>query len=53
MTVAEAAKLISDLENKTPSRKWEVDRPERRLIGISPKRAAMIIKRELNRNRSN
>ncbi|CDT98581.1 Phage virion morphogenesis protein [Vibrio coralliirubri] len=52
MTVAQAAKLISELENKTSARKWEVDRPERRLIGISPKRAAMIIKRELNRNRS-
>jgi len=52
MTVAEAAKLISDLENKRPARKWEVDREERRLIGISPKRAGMIIKRELKRNRS-
>lgn len=53
MTVAEVAKLISDLENKQPARKWAVDRKERRLIGISPKRAAMIIKRELKRNRSN
>ncbi|MEZ8696355.1 phage virion morphogenesis protein [Vibrio lentus] len=53
MTVSEVAKLISDLENKQPARKWAVDRKERRLIGISPKRAAMIIKRELKRNRSN
>ncbi|MFB9134258.1 phage virion morphogenesis protein [Vibrio olivae] len=53
MTVAEAAKVISDLENKHPARKWDIDRPERRLIGISARRAAMVIKRELNRNRSN
>ncbi|MGF1764908.1 phage virion morphogenesis protein [Aliivibrio kagoshimensis] len=52
MTVGEAAKVISDLENKKPARKWTVDRAERRLIGIKPKRAAMIIKRELKRNRS-
>lgn len=49
MTIAEAAKLISDLENKTPARKWEIESPERRLIGVSPKRVAMIIKRELKR----
>ena len=52
MTVAEVAKLISDLENKSPARKWEVERPERQLIGISPRRLGMIIKKQLNRNRS-
>ncbi len=52
MTVAEAAKVISDLENKIPARQWDIDRPERRLIGISPKRVAMIVKREMNKNRS-
>ncbi len=52
MTVGEAAKTIQELENKTPARDWEVGRPERRLIGVSPKRLAMMIKRELKRNRS-
>lgn len=52
MTVGEAAKQISELENKTPARKWEIDRPKRRLIGISQKRVAMIIKREMKNNRS-
>ncbi|EGR1512119.1 phage virion morphogenesis protein [Vibrio vulnificus] len=52
MTVGEAAKTIQELENKTPARDWEVGRPERRLIGASPKRLAMMIKRELKRNRS-
>ncbi|PNH93103.1 phage virion morphogenesis protein [Vibrio diazotrophicus] len=52
MTVGEAAKTIQELENKTPARDWEVGRPERRLIGVSPKRLTMMIKRELKRNRS-
>lgn len=52
MTVGEAAKTIQELENKTPARDWEVGRPERRLIGVSPKRLAMMVKRELKRNRS-
>jgi hypothetical protein len=52
MTVGEAAKTIQELENKTPARDWEVGRPERRLIGVSPKRLAIMIKRELKRNRS-
>ncbi|MGI2872252.1 phage virion morphogenesis protein [Vibrio fluvialis] len=52
MTRGEAAKTIQELENKTPARDWEVGRPERRLIGVSPKRLAMMIKRELKRNRS-
>lgn len=52
MTVGEVAKLISELENKTPARKWEVERPERQLIGISSRRLGIIIKRQLNRNRS-
>ncbi|EJL6603241.1 phage virion morphogenesis protein [Vibrio cholerae] len=52
MTVGEAAKTIQELENKTPARDWKVGRPERRLIGISPKRLAIMIKRELKRNRS-
>lgn len=52
MTVGEAAKTIQELENKTPARDWEVGRPERRLIGVSQKRLAMMIKRELKRNRS-
>ncbi|MGF1876670.1 phage virion morphogenesis protein [Photobacterium frigidiphilum] len=50
MTVAEAAKMIRTLDNKKPARKWAIERPTRRLIGISPKRVAMIIKRELNRS---
>ncbi|MDE1328495.1 phage virion morphogenesis protein [Vibrio aestuarianus] len=53
MKLGEAAKTIQELENKTPARSWEVGRPERRLIGVSPKRVAMIIKREMQRNRSN
>jgi phage virion morphogenesis protein len=52
MTLGEAAKNIQELENKTPARSWSIARPERRLIGISPKRVAMTIKRELKRNRS-
>lgn len=52
MTLGEAAKTIQELENKTPARDWKVGRPERQLIGISPKRMAMMIKRELKRNRS-
>ncbi len=52
MTVGEAAKTIQELENKTPARDWEVGRPERRLIGVSTQRLAMMIKRELKRNRS-
>lgn len=52
MTVAEAAKHISDLEKKIPAKKWDINRPQRRLIGVSSKRVAMIIKRELKRNRS-
>ncbi|MGL4193196.1 MAG: phage virion morphogenesis protein [Vibrio sp.] len=52
LKVGEAAKIIQELENKTPARDWLVDRPERRLIGISPKRLAIMIKRELKRNRS-
>ncbi|MGY2573161.1 phage virion morphogenesis protein [Vibrio sp. C8] len=52
MTVGEAAKTIQELENKMPARDWEVGRPERRLIGVSPKRLAIMIKRELKRNRS-
>ncbi|PMJ92855.1 phage virion morphogenesis protein [Vibrio sp. 10N.261.55.A7] len=52
MTVGQAAKTIQELENKTPARDWQIERPERQLIGISPKRMAMMIKKELNRNRS-
>lgn len=52
MTVGEAAKTIQELEHKTPVRDWQVDRPERRLIGVSRQRLAMMIKRELKRNRS-
>ncbi|EEX94363.1 hypothetical protein VIOR3934_19735 [Vibrio orientalis CIP 102891 = ATCC 33934] len=52
MTLGEATKTIQELENKTPARDWQVGRPERQLIGISPKRMAMMIKRELKRNRS-
>ena len=52
MTVGEVAKKISELENKVPARKWDIKRPKRRLIGISPKRVAMIIKREMQNNRS-
>ncbi|MDC0611899.1 phage virion morphogenesis protein [Vibrio sp.] len=52
MTVGEAAKTIQELENKTPARDWTVGRPERRLIGMSPRRVGMFIKRELKRNRS-
>jgi phage virion morphogenesis protein len=52
MTLGEAVKTIQELENKTPARSWNIARPERRLIGISPKRVAMTIKRELKRNRS-
>lgn len=52
MTVGEVAKKVSELENKTPARKWDIDRPKRRLIGISQKRVAMIIKREMKNNRS-
>lgn len=52
MTVGEAAKTIQALENRTPAREWTVGRPERRLIGVSPRRVAMMIKRELKRNRS-
>lgn len=51
-TVGEVAKKIAELEDKSPKRKWDVDRPERRLIGVSAKRVAMIIKREMNKNRS-
>lgn len=47
-----SGKTIQELENKTPARDWKVGRPERRLIGISPKRLAIMIKRELKRNRS-
>ncbi|WP_375750943.1 phage virion morphogenesis protein [Vibrio sp. HN007] len=53
MTVGEAAKKIQELENRTPARSWDINRPERRLIGASPKRVAMIIKREMKRIRSN
>jgi len=53
MSVGEVAKKIGDLEHKTPARKWDINRPKRRLIGISQQRVAMIIKRELKRNRSN
>lgn len=52
-TVGEAAKKIQELENKTPARSWDVNRPERRLIGASAKRVSMIIKREMKRIRSN
>ncbi len=52
MSVGEVAKKISDLESKTPARKWDINRPKRRLIGISTKRVAMMIKREMKRNRS-
>jgi phage virion morphogenesis protein len=52
MTMGKAAKEIQTLENRKPATKWEIDTPERRLIGISPKRVAMTIKRELKRNRS-
>ncbi|MDO6706148.1 phage virion morphogenesis protein [Photobacterium sp. 1_MG-2023] len=52
MKVGEAAKTIQSLENKVPARSWEIGRPERHLIGVSPKRTAMMIKRELKRNRS-
>lgn len=52
MTVGEVNMKISELENKTPARNWGIERPERRLIGMSPKRVAMVIKREMNRNRS-
>ncbi|MGF1719463.1 phage virion morphogenesis protein [Vibrio kyushuensis] len=51
MTLGEAAKRIQALENKSPARDWQVGRPERQLIGISPKRVAMMIKRELKRNK--
>ncbi|MFT6986892.1 MAG: phage virion morphogenesis protein [Psychromonas sp.] len=53
MTVGEVAKKTSELENKTPARKWDINRPKRRLIGISQKRVAMIIKREMQNLRSN
>ncbi|MEZ9233250.1 phage virion morphogenesis protein [Vibrio amylolyticus] len=52
MTIGEAAKEIQKLENRQPKSNWQIDRPERQLIGISPKRMAMMIKKELNRNRS-
>ncbi len=52
VTLGEAAKKIQELENKSPARSWDINRPERRLIGASPKRVAMIIKREMKRIRS-
>ena len=52
MTVGEAVKTIQELEGKQPARDWEVGRPERRLIGISHRRLAIMVKRELKRNRS-
>lgn len=51
MSVGEAAKEINKIENKTPAKKWDINRPERRLIGIRPKRLAMMIKREMKRDR--
>ncbi|SHO57887.1 phage virion morphogenesis protein [Vibrio quintilis] len=51
MKVGEAAKTIQALENRTPARDWKIERPQRRLIGISPRRVSMLIKRELNRSK--
>lgn len=49
LTVAECYQEITKLENKSPVKKWEVDRPKRELLGVSPRRVAMIIKKELKR----
>ncbi|MDQ2192164.1 MULTISPECIES: phage virion morphogenesis protein [unclassified Vibrio] len=53
LTVGRASYQIRKLRERDPAEYWDVEVPERRLIGVSPKRVAMIIKREMQRNRSN
>ncbi|RQW64027.1 phage virion morphogenesis protein [Vibrio viridaestus] len=52
LTMGKASYQIRKLRERDPAERWDIEVPERRLIGISPKRTAMIIKRELKRNRS-
>lgn len=52
MSVKEANRWIRKLQHRDPAKKWDIELPERRLIGASPKRVAMIIKREMKRIRS-
>lgn len=48
-TVAQCYEETVNLQNKTPVKKWQVDRPKRELLGASPRRVAIIIKKELKR----
>nr|MBJ6923010.1 phage virion morphogenesis protein [Vibrio cholerae] len=52
LTVGKANYWIRKLRERDPAEYWDIEVPQRRLIGISPNRTAMIIKRELKRNRS-
>lgn len=49
LTVAECYQELVKLENKTPVKKWQVERPKRELLGVSHRRVAIIIKKELKR----
>lgn len=49
LTVAQCYEEITKLQNKSPVKKWQVDRPKRELLGVSPRRVAIIIKKELKR----
>lgn len=53
LTVGKANYQIRKLRERDPAEYWDIEVPERRLIGISRKRVAIIIKREMKRNRSN
>lgn len=49
LTVAQCYEETVKLQNKSPVKKWQVERPQRELLGVSPRRVAMIIKKELKR----
>ncbi|WP_153446909.1 phage virion morphogenesis protein [Vibrio algicola] len=49
MNMAAANKAIADLEGRKIRNAWQIERPKRELLGVSPRRVAMIIKKELKR----
>lgn len=51
-TVAQCYEETVKLQNKSPVKKWQVDRPKRELLGVSPRRVAIIIKKELKRQQA-
>lgn len=49
LTMAQASKEISKLEGQKIKTAWLIKRPKRELLGVSPRRVAIIIKKELKR----